>query len=154
MIGSYKTHNMDGRAFIREVVKPDIISHLSDTKPLMVIMNLPAMAEKFLDAFIDLIGIADGSQTVASENQNIRFVLTNNSNQFINTYIQGPAGNRFGYGRPFKAGQSRDEDLPVGSKIYLVSKIGTRKLIHVVGQEYAGKDITIFENSKPAPRVY
>lgn len=68
MIGSYKTHNMDGRAFIREVVKPDIISHLSDTKPLMVIMNLPAMAEKFLDDFIDLISIDDGSQTVASEN--------------------------------------------------------------------------------------
>lgn len=63
--GTYKTHNMDGRAFIREVVRPDLISHLSDSKPVMVIMNLPALAETFLDAFIDLISIDENSQTAA-----------------------------------------------------------------------------------------
>lgn len=61
LIGVHKPYNMDGRAFIREVVKADIISHLKDNKhkPMVVVMNLPALAIEFLDAFKGLVTLED-----------------------------------------------------------------------------------------------
>lgn len=46
---------MDGRDFIKQIVKADIVRHLEDDKLLMVIMNLPALAIEFLDSFVGLL---------------------------------------------------------------------------------------------------
>lgn len=50
---------MDGRQFIKDIVKPSIISHLGDNKPLVVVMNLPALAIEFLDTFVGLLQDVD-----------------------------------------------------------------------------------------------
>lgn len=58
--GAYETYNMDGREFIRTVVKEKLVHHWSRESPLEkniayhIIMNLPAMAVQFLDAFCGL----------------------------------------------------------------------------------------------------
>ena len=58
-----KTFNMDGRDFIRDVMKPDLLNSQSEdvvhmNSNIHVIMNLPALAVEFLDVFV---GLFDGT---------------------------------------------------------------------------------------------
>lgn len=58
--GHVTTYNMDGRDFIQNVVKADLISRWRDSVKeqvatnFCVVMNLPAIAVEFLDAFVDI----------------------------------------------------------------------------------------------------
>ena len=60
--------NLDGRDFIRSVVKKDLVARMSDkefcdsNKSIHVVMNLPALAVEFLDAFVGLLGEIDPGQ--------------------------------------------------------------------------------------------
>lgn len=54
------THNLDGREFIRDVMKPDLLQRWRTTEGDMsyaihIVMNLPALAVEFLDAFCGLM---------------------------------------------------------------------------------------------------
>ena len=54
------THNLDGREFIRDVIKPDLLKRWQMTEgdisyAIHVVMNLPALAVEFLDAFRGLM---------------------------------------------------------------------------------------------------
>ncbi|XP_064603340.1 tRNA (guanine(37)-N1)-methyltransferase-like [Liolophura sinensis] len=58
--GHVTTYNMDGRDFIQNVVKTDLISRWKDSvkeekaTDFRVVMNLPAIAVEFLDAFLNI----------------------------------------------------------------------------------------------------
>ncbi|XP_010877125.2 tRNA (guanine(37)-N1)-methyltransferase [Esox lucius] len=49
------TFNLDGRAFIRSAVKQELPALLKGTASVHVVMNLPALALEFLDAFRGLL---------------------------------------------------------------------------------------------------
>ena len=61
MENRFKCYNLDGREFIRTVVKEDLLS--GDNAPRHVVMNLPALAVEFLDAFC---GLVDSDVTIPS----------------------------------------------------------------------------------------
>ena len=64
-----RCHNLDGREFIRQVIRPRILNRGGDGGRCQVAMNLPAMATEFLDAFR---GLLDGE---AEEEKDIRSPL-------------------------------------------------------------------------------
>lgn len=76
----------------------------------------------------------------------IKFKLENNSDKRINAYVRGPKadGSYFGYGFPMNPGQVREKDWSVGSKVYRVSKLGTRKLILEIKAGDEGKTVRMF----------
>ncbi|CAB4069631.1 TRM5 [Lepeophtheirus salmonis] len=52
--GNFKTFNLDGRDFLKRIVKKEL--HALDTqRKVHVVMNLPAIAIEFLDAFASLL---------------------------------------------------------------------------------------------------
>ena len=61
----------------------------------------------------------------------IAFRLKNNSLNRIQCYVVGPKpdGSQFSYGFPMNPGQVRKKNWSVGSKVYRVSALGTRKLL-------------------------
>lgn len=72
---------------------------------------------------------ANEADTPATPNLKLR--IQNNSDERIHCVVRGPRGNRFGYGLPFNPGQTRREDWPVGTKLFLKTELG-RKLIYTV----------------------
>ena len=63
----FHCYNMDGREFIKSVVKDDLINQctkLEKNKTIHIVMNLPALAIEFLDAFKDLFA---GDETLTSK---------------------------------------------------------------------------------------
>lgn len=70
--------------------------------------------------------------------------VKNNKSGKIDTYVQGPKQQRFSYGLPFKGQQSRTESWPVGTKIYLVNRLGARKLLYTVREADANQTVALF----------
>ena len=56
-----QTYNLDGREFVRTVMKPDLLSQWagSEEGSIHIIMNLPALAVEFLDVFPGLLSGCD-----------------------------------------------------------------------------------------------
>lgn len=77
----------------------------------------------------------------------IDFKIKNNSGKRINCYVKGPNpdGSKFSYGFPLKPGQVRKKSWSVGSKVYLVSKIGTKKLLTEIAATDEGEVVKLFE---------
>lgn len=77
----------------------------------------------------------------------VKFKLKNNTNQRRQFYVRGPNGRKsktFSYGFPIGAQMKRPENWPVGTKVYQVSKVGTRSLVYEVKAADEGKVIELF----------
>lgn len=77
----------------------------------------------------------------------VKFKLKNNTNQRRQFYVRGPNGKKgktFSYGFPIGAQMKRPENWPVGTKVYQVSKVGTRSLVYEVKASDEGKVIELF----------
>lgn len=76
----------------------------------------------------------------------INFKLKNNSINRINCYVVGPKadGSKFSYGFPMNPGQTRDKDWSIGSKLYRVTAIGTRKLLLEITAEDEGEKVHLY----------
>ncbi|MEN0046881.1 MAG: DUF2807 domain-containing protein [Bacteroidota bacterium] len=79
-----------------------------------------------------------------------RFVdlkIKNNSMQRINAYVKGPKpdGKHFSYGFPLNPGQTRHKNWTIGTKVYQVSRLGTRKLLVEIEEEDEGKVVKLYE---------
>lgn len=74
----------------------------------------------------------------------VELKLKNNKSSKIDTYVKGPKQQRFSYGIPFKSRQSRTESWPVGTKLYLVNRIGARKLLYTVNKSDANRTVELF----------
>lgn len=46
---------MDGRKFIKTVIAETLEGHLKQKRKVMIVMNLPALAMEFTDAFLGLL---------------------------------------------------------------------------------------------------
>lgn len=89
-------------------------------------------------------------QTTKLETEKLVYVklkLKNNTNLRRHFYVRGPngkKGKKFSYGFPIGAQQKRPENWPVGTKVYQVSKMGTRTLLYEVKATDEGKVIELF----------
>ena len=82
---------------------------------------------------------------VAQKLDYVHFKLFNNSGKRIQAYVKGPKGKRFSYGFPLNPLQKRKENWPVGSKVYKVSKIGTRTLLATIEKTDADDVVKLFD---------
>lgn len=75
----------------------------------------------------------------------VKLVLKNNTNQKQDFYIKGPKGHPFSYGFPMRAGTTRAENVPVGTKIWKTNKLGMRDgLLLTVTEANKNKTINLF----------
>ncbi|MEM6320409.1 MAG: DUF2807 domain-containing protein [Bacteroidota bacterium] len=88
---------------------------------------------------------AEAAQEVAQEIAYINFKIFNNSGKRIQAYVKGPKGKRFSYGFPLNPLQKRRKNWPVGSKVYKVSKIGTRTLLATIEADDADGVVKLFD---------
>ncbi len=75
----------------------------------------------------------------------IDFKLFNNSGTRIQAYVKGPRGQKFSYGFPLNPLQKRNKHWPVGSKVYKVSKVGTRTLLATIEADNADSVVKLFD---------
>jgi hypothetical protein len=77
----------------------------------------------------------------------IKFQIKNNSFNRIQCYVKGPKpdGSTFSYGFPMNPGQTRDKDWSVGSKVYRVTGLGTRKLLVEIKAEDENQVVKLYQ---------
>jgi len=82
------------------------------------------------------------------EIQWIQFKIKNNSANRNHFVVRGPKadGSKFGYGFPMMANGVRKETWSVGTKIFLKSKLGIKKLLVTIGPQDEGKIVNLFSN--------
>lgn len=55
----FQSYNLDGREFIERIVKVNLIKYFKEKKRIFIVMNLPALATDFLNAFTGLLNQND-----------------------------------------------------------------------------------------------
>ena len=93
--------------------------------------------------------VVSQNETIADKNPEARFIeflLKNNSLNRINCYVIGPKpdGSTFSYGFPMNPGQVRDKNWSVGSQVYRVTGLGTRKLLAEIGVGDEGQVVRLY----------
>lgn len=85
---------------------------------------------------------------VSKKVQWIQFKIKNNSNNRNHFVVRGPKadGSKFGYGFPMMAHGVRKETWSVGTKIFMKSKLGIKKLLVTISPEDEGKVVKLFSN--------
>ena len=86
---------------------------------------------------------------VAIQNPSAEFIdirIKNNSPNRIQAYVVGPKpdGRKFSYGFPINAGQIKQKKWSVGTKVYRISKIGTRKKLIEITKDDEGKVVPLY----------
>lgn len=89
------------------------------------------------------------SENEAVRNPDARFIefkVKNNSLARIQCYVKGPKpdGSSFSYGFPMNPGQVRKKNWSVGTKVYKVSKLGTRKLLAKIEAADEGEVVKLY----------
>ncbi|MEO1628867.1 MAG: DUF2807 domain-containing protein [Bacteroidota bacterium] len=87
---------------------------------------------------------APAPSTQGKEVPYLTIKLKNNSDKKIETVVRGPSGRSFSYGLPFRPGQVRHEEFPVGTKVYLVRSFLFNKLLVEVKQNDEQKTLSLF----------
>lgn len=76
-------------------------------------------------------------------NAPISLTIVNKTGEFLQTAVRGPGPRPFGYGLPFQPGISREENWPIGTKVFLVNKLGMRSLLFEVQASDQGGEIVL-----------
>lgn len=93
--------------------------------------------------------VQEPGQPVRNEDARfIKFKVKNNSINRIQCYVKGPKpdGSYFSYGFPMNPGQTRQKDWSVGSKVYRVTNIGTRKLLTEITPDDEGGVVKLYRD--------
>lgn len=73
----------------------------------------------------------------------IKLTIINKTGDFLQTVVRGPGPRPFGYGLPFQPGITREETWPIGTKVFLVNKLGMRSLLFEVQPSDQGGEIIL-----------
>ncbi|MFK7923339.1 MAG: DUF2807 domain-containing protein [Bacteroidia bacterium] len=73
----------------------------------------------------------------------INLTIINKTGEALHTVVRGPGPKPFGYGLPFQPGITREENWPVGTKVFLVNKLGMRSLLFEVQNSDQGGEIVL-----------
>ena len=78
----------------------------------------------------------------------IALSVKNTSSKTINCYVKGkkPEGGKFSYGFPMKPGQIRPKDWSIGSKVYVINKLGLPKLLTIIKPEDEHMIVDLFRS--------
>ncbi len=93
--------------------------------------------------------VVNPTQQLAMQNPSAEFIdikIKNNSPNRIQAYVVGPKpdGRKFSYGFPINAGQVKKEKWSVGTKVYRVSKVGTKKKLIEITKEDEGQIVPLY----------
>lgn len=93
--------------------------------------------------------VLNPAQQVAMQDPTAEFIdikIKNNSPNRIQAYVVGPKpdGRKFSYGFPINAGQVKKEKWSVGTKVYRVSKVGTKKKLVEITKEDEGQIVPLY----------
>ena len=93
--------------------------------------------------------VLNPAQQVALKDPSAEFIdikIKNNSPNRIQAYVVGPKpdGRKFSYGFPINAGQVKKEKWSVGTKIYRVSKVGTKKKLVEITKADEGQIVPLY----------
>lgn len=97
--------------------------------------------------------VLNPKQELAIKNPSAEFIdvkIKNNSPQRIQAYVVGPKpdGRKFSYGFPINPGQVKKEKWSVGTKVYRVSKIGTKKKLIEITKTDEGKVVSLYAKAE------
>lgn len=97
--------------------------------------------------------VLNPSQQVAMKDPSAVFIdvkIKNNSPNRIQAYVVGPKpdGRKFSYGFPINPGQVKKEKWSVGTKVYRVSKIGTKKKLIEITKADEGKVVSLYAKAE------
>lgn len=89
------------------------------------------------------------TEQMAVKNPRAEFIdikIKNNSPNRIQAYVVGPKpdGRKFSYGFPINPGQVKKENWSVGTKVYRVSKLGTKKKLIEITKQDEGKVVPLY----------
>ncbi len=93
------------------------------------------------------------AQQLALQNPSAEFIdvkIKNNSPDRIQAYVVGPKpdGRKFSYGFPINPGQVKKEKWSVGTKVYRVSKVGTKKKLIEITKADEGKVVSLYAKAE------
>lgn len=93
--------------------------------------------------------VLNPAQQIALKNPSAEFIdikIKNNSPNRIQAYVVGPKpdGRKFSYGFPINAGQVKKEKWSVGTKVYRVSKVGTKKKLVEITKADEGQVVPLY----------
>jgi hypothetical protein len=93
-----------------------------------------------------VMSLADSNKVKNPDARFIDFKLKNNSFNRINCYVVGPKpdGSSFSYGFPMNPGQVRKKNWSIGSKVYRVTGLGTRKLLTEIKPDAEGDTVKLY----------
>lgn len=87
-------------------------------------------------------------EEVIEEAVYIELKVQNNTSSRKQFYIKGPKNRRFSYGFPMNAYQKRAKNVPVGTKIYQVNKLGAKTLLVTIEADDEGQVVKLFDNEE------
>ena len=93
--------------------------------------------------------VLNPTEQVAMKDPSAEFIdikIKNNSPNRIQAYVVGPKpdGRKFSYGFPINAGQVKKEKWSVGTKVYRVSKVGTKKKLIEITKADEGQIVPLY----------
>lgn len=93
--------------------------------------------------------VLNTTEQMAMKDPSAEFIdikIKNNSSKRIQAYVIGPKpdGRKFSYGFPINPGQVRKEKWSIGTKVYSVSKVGTKKKLVEITQQDEGKVVPLY----------
>lgn len=87
-------------------------------------------------------------EEVIEEAVYIELKVQNNTSSRKQFYIKGPKNRRFSYGFPMNPNQKRAKNIPIGTKIYQVNKLGTKTLLVTIEADDEGKVVKLFDEEE------
>ncbi|MBX2877493.1 MAG: DUF2807 domain-containing protein [Saprospiraceae bacterium] len=93
--------------------------------------------------------VLNPAEQVAIKDPSAEFIdleIKNNSPKRIQAYVVGPKpdGRKFSYGFPINPGQVKKKKWSVGTKVYRVSKVGTKKKLVEITKEDEGQVVPLY----------
>lgn len=154
-----ETGNLDASKLITNKIKAEIWSHgeaIVNVNELLegkisengkiIYLEEPSVLDLTIGEDGEVISLAD-NKVQKKDAQPVKYIkvnLRNNHFSRIQTVVRGPKNKKFGYGMPFNPKQTREENYPIGTKIFKVSKLGMRKLLVTITAEDEGKTLDLF----------
>ena len=142
LVTPYAEVSISSHGVVRLGTVEELVSDLSDNA-VLVVQEQPGSVKNKNDQ-AEIITEREFELQQAQEVAYIAFTLVNNSRKKLDLRVEGPRARSFGYGFPLRANQRRAENWPVGSKVYIQSKLKPDELLLTITQEMEGESIQLF----------
>ena len=123
----------------------ELITNISDTGTVIYNGKPGSMDNKNQHALI--VAADDYVDPSTIQVEYVAFTLVNNSRKKLSLRVEGPREKQFSYGFNLLANSGRNENWPVGTKLYNEGRLLSDKLLLTIKADMAGKEVDIFDNN-------